>query len=83
MCEAWIDPRFVAFARSIVRSGIVPATAWNPQWTGLAQAAIPAPQSGGVVPNVFYSTSPAEVILFEGQPVVLAWNTFGLEALQS
>src|SRR5436190_6867479 len=40
------------------------------QWSSLAQAAIPAPQSAGLpVPTVFYTTTPAEVILFKGQPV--------------
>jgi hypothetical protein len=40
----------------------------DPQWSGLAKA-IPPPPSSGAVPTVFYSTGPAEVILFQGQPV--------------
>lgn len=38
------------------------------QWAGLA-AAIPAPASSKPVPSVFYATTPAEVILFQGPPV--------------
>jgi hypothetical protein len=41
----------------------------DPQWSGLAKAGIPAPATTAAVPAVFYSTSPAEVILFQGQPV--------------
>ncbi|MGC1168524.1 MAG: hypothetical protein WA886_06445, partial [Candidatus Acidiferrales bacterium] len=41
----------------------------DPQWTDLKKV-IPLPaQSSGPIPNVFYSTLPAEVILFDGKPV--------------
>jgi len=38
------------------------------QWAGLS-AAIPPPPSSKPVPSVFYATTPAEVILFQGPPV--------------
>ncbi|MGB2618562.1 MAG: hypothetical protein WBC57_15365, partial [Candidatus Acidiferrales bacterium] len=41
----------------------------DPQWTDLKKV-IPLPtQSSGPIPKVFYSTAPAEVILFNGKPV--------------
>jgi hypothetical protein len=41
----------------------------DPQWADLKKV-IPLPaQSSGPIPKVFYSTVPAEVILFEGKPV--------------
>ncbi len=41
----------------------------DPQWTDL-KTVIPLPtQSSGPIPKVFYSTVPAEVILFNGKPV--------------
>lgn len=40
----------------------------DPQWAPLKQA-IPPPASSGPAPKVFYSLRPAEVILFQGQPV--------------
>lgn len=39
------------------------------QWTGLAGAISPVANDAGMAPTVFYSTSPAEIILFQGQPV--------------
>ena len=39
----------------------------EPAWADL-KSVIPPQASGGVVPTVFYSTSPADVILFDGQP---------------
>jgi len=41
----------------------------DPQWAGLAKAISPTASAGGPRPTVFYSTGPAEVILFKGQPV--------------
>jgi hypothetical protein len=41
----------------------------DPQWSGLAKAISPVATAPGAPPTVFYSTSPAEVILFQGQPV--------------
>lgn len=41
------------------------------QWAGLASA-IPARASSKAIPTVFYATSPAEVILFQGPPVFTA-----------
>jgi hypothetical protein len=41
----------------------------DPQWSGLAKAITPPATDSGAVPTVFYSTGPAEVILFQGQPV--------------
>ncbi|HEV7398257.1 MAG TPA: hypothetical protein VGN86_17225 [Pyrinomonadaceae bacterium] len=41
----------------------------DPQWGGLAKAISPVATDGGAVPTVFYSTGPAEVILFQGPPV--------------
>ena len=39
-------------------------------WSGFANAAVPGPPAAGIpVPTVFYSTSPAEVILFQGSAV--------------
>jgi hypothetical protein len=40
----------------------------DPHWAML-KGVIPPPQSGGPIPAVFYSTVPAEVILFQGKPV--------------
>jgi len=39
----------------------------DPEWTSLAKVIPPAPASGAA-PTVFYSTSQAEVILFDGKP---------------
>ena len=41
----------------------------DPQWAGLAKAISPTASVSGPRPTVFYSTGPAEVILFQGQPV--------------
>ena len=41
----------------------------DPQWKGLAGAILPVAIDSGFAPKIFYSTSPAEVILFKGQPV--------------
>jgi hypothetical protein len=41
----------------------------DPQWSGLAKAISPPATGSGAAPTVFYSTGPAEVILFQGQPV--------------
>jgi hypothetical protein len=41
----------------------------DPQWAGLAKAISPTASASGSRPTVFYSTGPAEVILFPGQPV--------------
>ncbi len=43
--------------------------ATDPQWSGLAKAIQPPATASGFAPTVFYSTGPAEVILFQGQPV--------------
>ena len=39
------------------------------QWSALKKFIPPPAKSAGVTPNVFYSDKPAEVILFDGQPV--------------
>src|SRR5213078_3064943 len=39
------------------------------QWSALKKVIPPPAKSGGVTPAVFYSDKPAEVILFDGQPV--------------
>src|SRR5947208_17193112 len=39
------------------------------QWSELKKIIPPTAKSGGVTPAVFYSDKPAEVILFDGQPV--------------
>jgi len=39
------------------------------QWSGLKKFIPPPAKSGGATPDVFYSDKPAEVILFDGQPV--------------
>jgi len=42
----------------------------EPQWADLKKVVPPPPaKPGAVVPTVFYSTRPAEVILFNGKPV--------------
>ena len=41
----------------------------DPQWAGLAKSISPTAVASGPAPTVFYSTGPAEVILFKGQPV--------------
>ncbi len=41
----------------------------DPQWSGLAKAITPPATASGFASTVFYSTSPAEVILFQGPPV--------------
>jgi hypothetical protein len=38
------------------------------QWADLKNS-IPPPQNSAVIPGVFYSTTPAEIILFDGNPV--------------
>jgi hypothetical protein len=40
----------------------------DPQWSGLARAISPVATDTGFAPTVFYSTAPAEVILFRGKP---------------
>src|SRR5213596_229108 len=39
------------------------------QWSALKKFIPPPAKSGGVIPAVFYSNKPAEIILFDGQPV--------------
>jgi hypothetical protein len=39
------------------------------QWSALKKFIPPSAKSGGVTPDVFYSDKPAEIILFDGQPV--------------
>ena len=39
------------------------------EWSALKKIIPPPAKSGGVTPAVFYSDKPAEVILFDGQPV--------------
>jgi len=39
------------------------------EWSALKKIVPPPAKSGGVTPAVFYSDKPAEVILFDGQPV--------------
>jgi hypothetical protein len=39
------------------------------QWSALKKFIPPPAKTGGVTPDVFYSDKPAEVILFDGQPV--------------
>lgn len=41
----------------------------DPQWSGLAKAITPVATDSGIAPAVFHSNGPAEVILFQGQPV--------------
>jgi hypothetical protein len=41
----------------------------DPQWSGLAKAILPPAMAGSVAPTVFYSTGPAEAIIFQGNPV--------------
>jgi hypothetical protein len=43
--------------------------AQDKQWNALKKIIPPPAKSGGVTPAVFYSDKPAEVILFDGQPV--------------
>ncbi|HET7002208.1 MAG TPA: hypothetical protein VFI33_12890 [Puia sp.] len=39
-------------------------------WTKVLQGAVPAPAKSSGFPMVFYSTSPAEIILFQGAPAM-------------
>src|SRR5436190_8366053 len=39
------------------------------QWSALKKFIPPPAKSGGATPDVFYSNKPAEVVLFDGQPV--------------
>jgi hypothetical protein len=39
------------------------------EWSSLKKVIPPPAKSGGVIPAVFYSDKPSEVILFDGQPV--------------
>jgi hypothetical protein len=41
----------------------------DPQWADLKKASGSAPAKGKAVPAVFFSTTPAEVIVFDGKPV--------------
>jgi len=41
----------------------------DPQWAALKSAIAQPAKSNGAIPKVFYSESPAEVILFDGDPV--------------
>jgi hypothetical protein len=43
--------------------------AQDKQWSALKKIIPPPSKSGGVTPVVFYSDKPADVILFDGQPV--------------
>jgi hypothetical protein len=43
--------------------------AQDKQWSALKKIIPPPSKSGGATPAVFYSDKPAEVILFDGQPV--------------
>src|SRR5437763_13824858 len=43
--------------------------AQDKEWSTLKKIIPPPSKSGGVTPAVFYSDKPAEVILFDGQPV--------------
>src|SRR5437667_7912573 len=43
--------------------------AQDKQWSALKKIVPPPAKAGGVTPAVFYSDKPAEVILFDGQPV--------------
>ena len=43
--------------------------AQDKQWSALKKSIPPPAKSAGVTPEVFYSNKPAEVILFDGQPV--------------
>jgi hypothetical protein len=43
--------------------------AQDKQWSALKKIIPPPAKSGGITPVVFYSDKPAEVILFDGQPV--------------
>ena len=38
-------------------------------WKNLLKGAVPAPDKASSLPKIFYSTSPAEIILFQGTPV--------------
>ncbi len=40
----------------------------EPQWAAI-KAMVPPPATSAVVPQVFYSNRPAEIILFDGQPI--------------
>ena len=45
----------------------------NTNWATLLKSAIPAPTfQTGLLPQVFYATTPAEIILFQGQPAMSA-----------
>ena len=41
----------------------------DPQWTALKKVIPPPAVSGGIIPQIFYSNRPAEIILFDGRPV--------------
>jgi hypothetical protein len=43
--------------------------AQDKQWSALKKMVPPPAKTGGVTPVIFYSDKPAEVILFDGQPV--------------
>ena len=47
----------------------MPKVPQDKQWSALKKIIPPPAKSGGVTPAVFYSDKPAEVILFDGQPV--------------
>jgi hypothetical protein len=47
----------------------------NSNWSSALGKAIPAPGwQKGVLPKIFYATTPAEIILFHGQPVISKIN---------
>ena len=72
--KRWLQARSVNSPWSI--ASILPKDmsklAQDPQWKGLAKAITPVATDSGAAPTVFYSTGPAEVILFQGQPVYSA-----------
>jgi hypothetical protein len=41
----------------------------DPQWAAVKNAIPPPAVTGGVIPQIFYSNRPAEIILFDGKPV--------------
>src|SRR4029077_2277535 len=57
------------WARTMKLPGDMKWVAADSEWPSLTNGIQPPPVSSGVTPSVFYSSQPAELILFDGAPL--------------
>jgi hypothetical protein len=68
-------PRYRDRGRLLQTSKSLTSLAKDTSWKSLLKNAIPAPATAsGSMPKIFYSTSPAEIILFQGTPKMVPIN---------